>query len=110
MSSRFVSAGAIDPTTGEAATQPPANAINESSSDPRNPASDDKWAAVERELAEEKKRKEAHKAALAAGGEKSLFEVLEANKGNLAPVLSQLSPYAHGGLTVDSSSGEASSL
>lgn len=82
MSSRFVSAGAIDPTTGEATTQPPATTTASGTpGETRKPPVDDNWAAVERELAEERKRKEAHKAALAAGGEKSLFEVLEANKG-----------------------------
>lgn len=77
MSSRFVSAGAIDPVTGEAASDTATN----SSAPPADPKTDE-WLVVQKELDAERRRREEHKAsAAAAGEEKSLYEVLEANKG-----------------------------
>lgn len=87
MSSRFVSAGAIDPTTGEAAAAAAASStaaerVPTDSSDgrPRKPNSDE-WLAVEKELEAERRRREEARKAAAGGGERSLFEVLQANKG-----------------------------
>jgi hypothetical protein len=82
MSSRFVSAGAIDPTTGEAAATD-SSTTNDGqksrSGDVQKP--NDEWLAVERELAAERHRREEQKSAAAASGEKSLYEILQANKG-----------------------------
>lgn len=78
MASRFVSAGAIDPVTGEAAP----DAAADSRAPPVDPKTDE-WLVVQKELDAERRRREEHKAsaAAAAGEEKSLYEVLEANKG-----------------------------
>lgn len=76
MASRFVSAGAIDPVTGEATSAKTADE-GRPAADPK----DDEWAIVQRELEAERRRREEQKASAAAGGEKSLYEVLEANKG-----------------------------
>lgn len=81
MSSRFVSGGAIDGASGEAvvlakSTEPRGH---NSSINTRHLA---EWETVERELQEERrKRAEAKQAAGSSNGEKSLYEVLEANKG-----------------------------
>ena len=78
MSSRFVSAGAIDPTTGEAATA----ASEQQASRPADASKpNNEWLAVEKELAAERRRRDEARSAAATGGEKSLFEVLQANKG-----------------------------
>lgn len=80
MASRFVSAGAIDPETGEAA---PVAAPPASSSGEVTDSKTDEWLVVQRELdAERRRREERRVAASTAGEEKSLFEVLEANKGS----------------------------
>ncbi|OIW31652.1 hypothetical protein CONLIGDRAFT_697879 [Coniochaeta ligniaria NRRL 30616] len=75
MASRFVSAGAIDPTTGEAA------AAERTTDDGQQKKPNDEWLAVEKELAAERRRREEQRAAAAGTGERSLFEVLQANKG-----------------------------
>lgn len=79
--SRFVSAGAIDATTGNSvdttttATTTTTLAPTSSSSDPKS----SEWASVTAQLeADRKRRQEARLAA--ASGEKSLYEVLQANK------------------------------
>lgn len=79
MTSRFVSTGAIDVETGAAVpipTPPPAAAT--SSTDKKNA----EWAAVQAQLETERQAREAKRRADMAGlnAEKSLFEVLEANK------------------------------
>lgn len=89
MSSRFVSAGAIDPTTGEAAAATAGAAAaaagenvptsSDADRDSRKPDNDE-WLAVEKELAAERRRREEARKP-AAGAERSLFEVLQANKG-----------------------------
>ncbi|KAL1867340.1 hypothetical protein VTK73DRAFT_4247 [Phialemonium thermophilum] len=91
MASRFVSAGAIDPTTGEAA-KPVEPTTSDGGSDSRDhgvgPAAkaEDEWAAVQRELEAERKRREEQRAAAmnsagsGPGGEKSLYEILQENK------------------------------
>lgn len=81
MSSRFVSAGAIDPTTGEAAPEQEQRPASNTTAGPDVPKPNDEWVAVEKELAAERRRRDEAKAAAAAGQEKSLFEILEANKG-----------------------------
>ena len=76
--SRFVSSGAIDPTSGEhvekAEVAPGADSKAEGVG--RNKEA---WEAVQREVEEERKRRAAVKGP--GEGEKSLFEVLQENKG-----------------------------
>ena len=120
MASRFVSAGAIDPTTGEAAaaaaataagagtnvppssstaTQPPPRAsppsaagrptlsgAGQAQSEPEETTiapsvENDRWLAAQKELEAERQRRQEQRTAAAAGGEKSLYDVLQANKG-----------------------------
>ncbi|KAK4188737.1 N-terminal domain of NEFA-interacting nuclear protein NIP30-domain-containing protein [Podospora australis] len=79
MSSRFVSAGAIDAATGEAAAAAPTTSTSESNSS--NNKKSQEWAQVTQQLEEERrKREEAHRRAAAGEEEKSLYEVLQANK------------------------------
>jgi hypothetical protein len=91
MSSRFVSAGAIDPTTGEAAAVAAPAAIaaagdhapTTTDAAPPKPLAkpNDEWLTVEKELEAERRRREEARKAAASGGERSLYEVLQANKG-----------------------------
>ena len=76
MSSRFVSAGAIDAATGEA-TEPPLASTTPSAT--ANSKKSQEWAEVQRQLDAARAAK-ATAAEVGAHGEKSLFEVLEANK------------------------------
>ncbi|KAB5536025.1 N-terminal domain of NEFA-interacting nuclear protein NIP30-domain-containing protein [Coniochaeta sp. 2T2.1] len=77
MSSRFVSAGAIDPATGEAAASSEQQAASRTDGANRP---NDEWLAVEKELAAERRRRDEARSAAATGREPSLFEVLQANK------------------------------
>lgn len=79
MSARFVSTGAIDTQTGDAVALPtPATAATTTTK------KKDEWTAVQAQVEAERQAREAkRKAAIsgeAAGGGRSLFEVLEANK------------------------------
>lgn len=84
--SRFVSSGAIDPTSGDqventGAQGPEADSVKAE----RNKEA---WEAVQREVEEEKKRKAAEKGSQDGG--KSLYEILQENKGDsslLSPCL-----------------------
>ncbi|KAB5532710.1 N-terminal domain of NEFA-interacting nuclear protein NIP30-domain-containing protein [Coniochaeta sp. 2T2.1] len=80
MSSRFVSAGAIDPTTGEAAPATAEDSKHNSRADAGSNKPNDEWLAVEKELAAERRRRDEARSAAATGREPSLFEVLQANK------------------------------
>ncbi|CAK7199189.1 hypothetical protein SEUCBS139899_001862 [Sporothrix eucalyptigena] len=100
MSSRFVSGGTIGATTGEAVkvktesapakpltsttsttTATPAAAPAASTSPPPiTTARQAEWAAVEKELEAERQRKAEARKALAGAPEKSLYDVLQANK------------------------------
>jgi len=89
--SRFVSAGRIDASSGEAvseaAVKPGAAALREKE---RGEAArkNEEWEVVQRELeAERRRREEARRAEGAPGAEKSLFEVLQANKGACADLV-----------------------
>src|SRR5438105_2158416 len=98
MSSRFVSAGAIDPTTGEAvvATAVEGGPDQDKLDDDRKQPNADEWLAVEKELAAERRRREeARNSAAAAGRERSLFEVLQANKGMFSAFFSCRRPPPH---------------
>lgn len=91
MSGRFVSTGAIDTKTGDAVALPTTTGSSSSSttqapggssslSVSSNPKKDE-WAAVQAQLEAERQAREARrKAAASSSGEKSLYEVLEANK------------------------------
>ncbi len=79
MSSRFVSGGAIDAETGEATTAPAPPPARETAAD--LVVKKGEWLAVQKELEAERQQREAHRLATAAEPEKSLFEVLQANKG-----------------------------
>jgi hypothetical protein len=91
MSSRFVSGGSIDPASGEAlvASSEQAQSLTTGgNTNPRNQAdttitgtNQEQWEAVQRELDEERRRREEKRAMAAAGEEKSLYDVLQANKG-----------------------------
>lgn len=89
MSGRFVSTGAIDTKTGDAvalptATQAPGSSLLSSSSSSSSAVSSsqkkDEWAAVQAQLEAERQAREAKRKAATSSGEKSLYEVLEANK------------------------------
>ncbi len=103
MSSRFVSGGTIraantDETRGEqqATTAapsaeeplPPATAATSSSSGKAT-----EWEIVERELAAERQRREEQRRKAATGEEKSLYEILQDNKGERPPLSSLSSPH-----------------
>jgi hypothetical protein len=86
MTSRFVSGGTItgDGAVETNAREPPAAGVERKESG-SNVA---EWEAVQKDLEEERrKRDEARRAAVeggVAGGERSLYEVLQANKGKKA--------------------------
>ncbi len=80
MSSRFVSGGAIDAETGEATT--PAPAPQETPGDVKKR---EEWLAVQKDLETERQHREEQRIASAQQPEKSLYEVLQANKGEWAP-------------------------
>lgn len=87
MSSRFVSAGAIDAASGEAVELDPSAAAVKSVAGSSSGGTE--WEIVQRELEAERKRRDA--AAEAArrgeGQEMTLYEVLQANKGRSCPVV-----------------------
>lgn len=82
MSSRFVSAGAIDAATGEATTTtsplpPPPSA---SSTTTTTTAKQQAWADATAQLEADRRRREEARQAANQGGEPSLYETLQANK------------------------------
>lgn len=81
MASRFVSAGAIDPNTGDAAAAQPSTTAPQADADRQQKEPNDEWLAVEKELAAERRRREEARSAAASSNQPSLFEVLQANKG-----------------------------
>lgn len=95
MASRFVSGGTIAGDGHGEASQPSAGAQNtntgarEWDKETSNSTSNTEWEAVQRDLdADRRRREEARRAqveggAAAGGGERSLYEVLQANKGTL---------------------------
>ncbi|KAJ0329503.1 hypothetical protein COL5a_004064 [Colletotrichum fioriniae] len=92
--SRFVSAGAINAETGEAVTQDPTTTTSSTPnagtaaaaaavSAPKSAAESKKsaeWEIVQKELDAERKRREEARVKSVEGGEKSLYDVLQANK------------------------------
>lgn len=91
MASRFVSGGRIDAKTGEDVPQSSAveaeSGVQATSSSREGRGSgagksSAEWEAVQRELeAERRRRDEARAKAVNEGGEKSLYDILQANKG-----------------------------
>lgn len=79
--SRFVSAGAINAETGEAV----ANEADKTANTTQPPAAESKktaeWELVQKELDAERRRREEARIKAVEGGEKSLYDVLQANKG-----------------------------
>ncbi|KAK4146072.1 N-terminal domain of NEFA-interacting nuclear protein NIP30-domain-containing protein [Dichotomopilus funicola] len=91
MSSRFVSAGAIDASTGEPSTAaPPPAETASSNSNPRDPTTDTTtnppsakqaaWLAATAQLEADRLRRDQARLQASQSGEKSLYEVLQANK------------------------------
>ncbi|KXH35238.1 hypothetical protein CSIM01_11192 [Colletotrichum simmondsii] len=88
--SRFVSAGAINAETGEAVAQDPtlthttnAGGASTAVSAPKSATEAKKsaeWDLVQKELDAERKRREEARVKSVEGGEKSLYDVLQANK------------------------------
>ncbi|UQC79487.1 uncharacterized protein CLUP02_04967 [Colletotrichum lupini] len=87
--SRFVSAGAINAETGEAVPQdttatPATNAGASTAGSAPKPAAESKksaeWDLVQKELDAERRRREEARVKSVEGGEKSLYDVLQANK------------------------------
>lgn len=86
--SRFVSSGAIDPASGahveDAEGQPPAAAPAAGKGTAEGGGKNrEAWEAVQREVEEERKRRAAEKASVEPG--KSLYDVLQENKGISPP-------------------------
>lgn len=82
MASRFVSTGAIDPTSGDhVEAKAPPEAGPAAAEGGKNKEA---WEAVQKEVAEERRRREAEKAAGEPG--KSLYDVLQENKGSPSPL------------------------
>ncbi|KAL1861546.1 hypothetical protein Daus18300_008809 [Diaporthe australafricana] len=90
MSSRFVSGGTTDAKTGDIVPADPATSA-ETTAHPPAPTADggsgsskksEEWAAVQAQLDEERRRRQQQREAAqtAGAGEKSLFDVLQANK------------------------------
>lgn len=75
MSGRFVSGGVIDPG-GEGPGK--GQEVTEGS---KSNSKNSEWEAVQRELEAERKRREEQRIKAASGEEKSLYEILQANKG-----------------------------
>ncbi|CRK17362.1 hypothetical protein BN1708_012022 [Verticillium longisporum] len=77
MSSRFVSGGKIDAETGEVVTP---DASDKNTAQETRSKGNAEWEAVQRELDAERRRREEARAKAVEGGEKSLYDVLQANK------------------------------
>lgn len=97
--SRFVSAGAINAETGEAvaAAEGESKAVTSTtgSGDAGQTRKNAEWEAVQKELDAERKRREEARVKAVEGGERSLYDVLQANKGEfpLSPVF--FAPHFH---------------
>lgn len=79
MSSRFVSGGTTDTKTGEIVPTDPSTST--SAAPTTGGKRSEEWAAVQAQIEEDRKRRQQQREEAAApGGEKSLYEVLQANK------------------------------
>jgi NEFA-interacting protein NIP30 len=76
MSSRFVSGGKMDAETGEnVASSAGEGAVTAA------PKVNAEWEAVQKELEAERQRREEARKKAVEGGEQSLYDILQANKG-----------------------------
>lgn len=84
MSSRFVSGGTTDTKTGEIVPADPSTPTTTTSSGGVGGKRSEEWAAVQAQIEEDRKRRQQQREEAAArggeGGEKTLYEVLQANK------------------------------
>ncbi|KAK1967304.1 hypothetical protein LY78DRAFT_692126 [Colletotrichum sublineola] len=78
--SRFVSAGAINAKTGEAVVVEETKNGNGAAAAAVEPKKNAEWEIVQRELEAERKRREEARLKSVEGGERSLYDVLQANK------------------------------
>ncbi|KDN64674.1 hypothetical protein CSUB01_04312 [Colletotrichum sublineola] len=84
--SRFVSAGAINAKTGEAVVVEETKNGNGAAAAAVEPKKNAEWEIVQRELEAERKRREEARLKSVEGGERSLYDVLQANKGESRPL------------------------
>ncbi|KAK4641062.1 hypothetical protein QC761_609010 [Podospora bellae-mahoneyi] len=80
MSSRFVSAGSIDATTGEATTEHAGPSDSQQQQPLPVSQKSKEWAEVTQQLESDRQRRILQAKQAQEGGEKSLYEVLQANK------------------------------
>lgn len=82
MSSRFVSGGTTDAKTGDIVALDPATSADAPTAAGGSSKKSEEWAAVQAQLDEERRRRQQQRdaAQTAGAGEKSLFDVLQANK------------------------------
>lgn len=99
MSSRFVSGGTIGPSGEVSRDEAGGDAASKQRRSPPLAAAATKkpeWEAVQQELEAERKRRDEARLKAAAGGEQSLYDVLQANKGLsallLCPVIFPVGP------------------
>lgn len=102
MSSRFVSGGTISTSLGKGGPEvspsasAEATAAEPSAASPTAPGSTDKssrsaeWEAAQKNLEAERQRREEQRRKAATGEEKSLYEILQENKGNVFPLVSSV--------------------
>lgn len=87
MSSRFVSSGTIGPSGGSGGDDDVGKADADAAgavagaTPAEDKASSDAWEAVQRELEAERRRREEQRIKAASGEEKSLYDILQKNKG-----------------------------
>lgn len=106
MSNRFVSGGTMG-SGGEATQGDAANGQLQRTSPPLAAAAKMKpeWEAVQLELEADRKRREEARLKAAAGGEQSLYDILQANKGSSVPP--PLDPCSPGGPVASGRTGAA---
>jgi hypothetical protein len=82
MSNKFVSGGIIGPG-GETTNE---EAPNSSEQQPRQAgANAAEWEVVQKQLEAERRQREEQRVKAATGDEKSLYDILQENKGNMCP-------------------------
>jgi hypothetical protein len=81
MSSRFVSGGLVKSNGETVPGEPEKEAGDATSGSTREAPKNAEWEAVQKELEAERKRREEKRVKAASGEEKSLYDILQANKG-----------------------------
>jgi hypothetical protein len=109
MSSRFVSGGTISTALGKSGSEIPSSAPAEakaaepSAASSTAPGSTEKssrsaeWEAAQKNLEAERQRREEQRRKAATGEEKSLYEILQENKGNVSRLISSRLPSSMSG-------------